>query len=87
MSHPQFNDRLITLAGVNITLQGIHDVTTKITPIMSTLLILVQLIAGLYTIYHIVKGKYENKERQGVSTRRRRRDKRSRVHKSDTEAS
>jgi hypothetical protein len=52
---------------------------------MSTLLILVQLIAGLYTIYHIVKGKYENKELKGATSRRRRRDKRSRLHKSDTE--
>ena len=85
MQTGNYQDRLITLAGINITLQGVHDVITKITPIMSTLLILVQLIAGLYTIYHIIKGKYEKKELKGVNSRRRRRVKSDRMRDSVSE--
>jgi divalent metal cation (Fe/Co/Zn/Cd) transporter len=76
-----FQNRLISLAGINITLEGIHRFVGQVTPYLSTMLTIVQLVAGVLTVIHIFrKNRYEEVRTRRITKRARRRRGRLQSH-------
>ena len=65
-------DRLMVLAGANLSLAGVSEFLQRLMPYLNSLLVIVQVLVGLFTLLHIFRKVKYDKNRNSRRARRKR---------------
>jgi Na+/H+ antiporter NhaB len=53
MTITEHTDKVCLLAGITLSLAGLREFISKVTPVLEFLAVIIQVIVGIYTLYHL----------------------------------